>query len=196
MLRLRPFPPFDRGREGREGTLPLIEGSNRIDQREPYQRDAIEGREGTQSLWSIKESPIKGTQSNWVFLNTGDKPVSLIRAADSLRLFHSCRWIGSLSQASFPTHGSCDSLKFLQVPLYVCVSFETGLFWDMCGMGWLRVIGLKLQVSFAREPYKRDDVLQKRPIVLRSLLIVATSYLNAWLKSCNFVRRISSRFLL
>ena len=43
------------------------------------------------------------------------------------------------------------------------------------GMGWLRLVGsLKLQVSFAKEPYKRDYVLQKRPIILRRLLIVAT----------------------
>jgi len=42
-------------------------------------------------------------------------------------------------------------------------------------MGWLRLVGsLKLQVSFAKEPYKRDDILQKRPMILRSLLIVAT----------------------
>jgi len=27
---------------------------------------------------------------------------------------------------------------------------------------------LKLQVSFAKEPYKRDNILQKRPIILRS----------------------------
>ena len=49
-----------------------------------------------------------------------------------------------------------------------------GLLWHM---GWLRLVGsLKLQVSFAKEPYKRDDILQKRPIILRSLLIVATPY--------------------
>jgi len=42
-------------------------------------------------------------------------------------------------------------------------------------MGWLPLIGsLKLQVSFAKEPYKRDDILQKRPILFRSLIIVAT----------------------
>ena len=35
---------------------------------------------------------------------------------------------------------------------------------------------LKLLVSFAKGPYKRDDILQKRPIILRSLLIVATPY--------------------
>ena len=44
-------------------------------------------------------------------------------------------------------------------------------------MGWLRLVGsLKVQVSFAKEPYKRDDILQKRPIILRRLLIVATPY--------------------
>ena len=44
-------------------------------------------------------------------------------------------------------------------------------------MRWLRLVGsLKLQVSFAEEPYKRDYILQKRPIILRSLLIVATPY--------------------
>jgi len=47
----------------------------------------------------------------------------------------------------------------------------------MVAMGRLRLVGsLKLQVSFAEEPYKRDDILQKRPIISRSLLIVATPY--------------------
>jgi len=32
----------------------------------------------------------------------------------------------------------------------------------------------KFQVSFVKEHYKRDYILQKRPIILRSLLIVAT----------------------
>jgi len=42
-------------------------------------------------------------------------------------------------------------------------------------MRWLRSVrSLELQVSFAKEPYERDDILQKRPIVLRSLLVVAT----------------------
>jgi len=46
-------------------------------------------------------------------------------------------------------------------------------------MGRLHVVGsLKFQVSFAKEPYERDDILQKRPIILRSLLIVATPYVN------------------
>ena len=44
-------------------------------------------------------------------------------------------------------------------------------------MGWLRLIGcFKLWVSFVKEPYKSDDILQKRPIIWRSMLIVATPY--------------------
>ena len=40
-------------------------------------------------------------------------------------------------------------------------------------MGLLRFIGsLKLLVSFAKEPYKRDDILHMTPIILMSLLIV------------------------
>jgi len=44
-------------------------------------------------------------------------------------------------------------------------------------MGWLRLVGsIQLQVSFAKEPYQRDDILQKRPIILSILLTVATPY--------------------
>jgi len=45
---------------------------------------------------------------------------------------------------------------------------------DRAAMGWLRLVGsFKSYVSCAREPYKRDYILQKRPVVFRSLLIVA-----------------------
>jgi len=44
-------------------------------------------------------------------------------------------------------------------------------------MRWLRLVGsLKLQVSFAKEPFKRDAILQKRPVFLRRLLIGGTPY--------------------
>jgi len=44
-------------------------------------------------------------------------------------------------------------------------------------MEWLRLVdSFKLKVSFAKEPYKRDYILQKRPMILRSLVIVATPY--------------------
>jgi len=55
--------------------------------------------------------------------------------------------------------------------IYTCVSLNT----YVCDMGWLRVVGsLKLYGSFAKEPYKRDYILQKRPTILRSLLLEAT----------------------
>ena len=44
-------------------------------------------------------------------------------------------------------------------------------------MGWLRLVGsFKLQVSFAEYSLFYRALLQKRPIILRSLLIVATPY--------------------
>jgi len=47
-------------------------------------------------------------------------------------------------------------------------------------MGCLQLVGsLKCKVSFAKEPWERDDILQKKPIILRSLLIVATQYPRA-----------------
>jgi len=38
----------------------------------------------------------------------------------------------------------------------------------------IRLVGsLKTQVSFAKEPYKKDDILQKRLMFLRTPLIIA-----------------------
>jgi len=46
-------------------------------------------------------------------------------------------------------------------------------------MGWQHVVGsLIFLVSFAKEPYERDDILQKRLENLRSILIAATPYLD------------------
>ena len=43
-------------------------------------------------------------------------------------------------------------------------------------MGWLRLVGsLKLQVSFAKEPYKRDCILQKD-----SYVVSRESYIKVW----------------
>jgi len=37
----------------------------------------------------------------------------------------------------------------------------------MLGMGWLWLVAsIKLQVSFVKEPYKRDAILHKRPMIL------------------------------
>ena len=36
---------------------------------------------------------------------------------------------------------------------------------NIIDIGWQRLIGsFKVQVSFAKEPYKRDHILQRRPI--------------------------------
>jgi len=44
-------------------------------------------------------------------------------------------------------------------------------------MGWLSFVGsFEIQVSFAKEPYKRDLYSAMRPMFLRSLPIVATPY--------------------
>ena len=52
-------------------------------------------------------------------------------------------------------------------------------------MRWLRLVGsLKLYVSFAKEPYKIEDILQKKPIILRSLLIVASPYRCVYTYRC------------
>jgi len=60
-------------------------------------------------------------------------------------------------------------------PLLSC--FEISLAcWTNTHMGWLRLVGsLKLKDSFAKEPYKKDYILQTRPILLRGLPIVATT---------------------
>jgi len=40
-------------------------------------------------------------------------------------------------------------------------------------IGWLWWVGsIKLYVSFAKEPYKRDAVPQKRPIILHGIIVV------------------------
>jgi len=62
---------------------------------------------------------------------------------------------------------------FFQEPVCKCVRARV-LASVFIVMGWLRLVGsLKLWVSLAKEPYKRDDILQKRPIILRSLLSIA-----------------------
>jgi len=44
-------------------------------------------------------------------------------------------------------------------------------------MRWLWLVGsIKLYVSFAKETYKRHDILQKRPMILSILLTVAIPY--------------------
>jgi len=72
-----------------------------------------------------------------------------------------------------------DSIRWLHCYDNNLLSVGSFLVAQPIGMGWLRFLGsLKFKVSFAKEPYKRDYILQKRPLILRSLLIVATPYKN------------------
>ena len=77
----------------------------------------------------------------------------------------------------------CPLYTCAWVSMYTMTYSETGdvqRLWHTQTMGWLRLVvgSLKLQVSFAKEPYKRDYILQKRPMILRSVLIVATPYVD------------------
>jgi len=66
--------------------------------------------------------------------------------------------------------------------------------WGLSGIGWRRLVGsLELQVSFAKEPLKRDDILQKRPIILRSLLIVASH--STFLRGCHVCYDVCDAFI-
>ena len=69
--------------------------------------------------------------------------------------------------------------------VYICTFMgasaagDMGLFYryNKTGMGWLRLVGsLKLYVSLKNIGLFCRALLQKRPIILRSLLIVATPY--------------------
>ena len=54
------------------------------------------------------------------------------------------------------------------------------------GVGWLQLVGsIKSYVSFAKEPYKTDDILQKRPVILSILLTVATPYIYIYTRNSN-----------
>ena len=43
---------------------------------------------------------------------------------------------------------------------------QTRICYTYPSIGWLRLVGsIKLSVSFAKEPYKRDYILQKIPVI-------------------------------
>ena len=58
--------------------------------------------------------------------------------------------------------------RSLPVEPYVWTSTEASFarMLDFLYVGWLRLVGsIKLEVSFAKKPYKRDVILQKRPVI-------------------------------
>ena len=64
-------------------------------------------------------------------------------------------------------------------------------------MGWLQLVGsIQLEVSFAKEPYKRDDILKKKPIIESILLTVANiihTHANMWMMYIRGCRRWEAR---
>jgi len=82
-----------------------------------------------------------------------------------------------ISIAKIHTYGSVYFIAPCIADTYIYVYIQYSVP-DSATMGWLRLVGsLKLKFSFAKEPYKRDCILQMRPIILRSLLFVATTYM-------------------
>jgi len=75
------------------------------------------------------------------------------------------------------TSGACESQHTNGLVQIALVTAHKWISSNCCIIEWLHVVGsLKLYVSFTKEPYKRHVILQKRPIILRSLLIVVTPY--------------------
>jgi len=107
-----------------------------------------------------------------------------------------CSWVTRIYMRAHVENAHVRTRLFTYVGLYTCRWFKIEQYswahayvcmhtWKMhtytstyLHMGWLRSVGAwKFYVSFAKEPYKRDDILQRIHINLRSLLIVATLYL-------------------
>jgi len=80
--------------------------------------------------------------------------------------------------------------------IHVIWSISKDAYHWQCTMGWLRLVGsLKLYVSFAKEPYKSDYILQKRPMIWRSLRIVATPKLQRHRTTTNDIPHLTCRSL-
>ena len=81
-------------------------------------------------------------------------------------------------QSSFWVVRSCP----IDLLLRLITTYESGIQSSESSHSndWMPLSGVatisRLQVSFAKEPYKTDDILRKRHVILRSLLIVATPY--------------------
>jgi len=77
---------------------------------------------------------------------------------------------------------SCTSVAYICV--HICIVYLR--------MGWLRLVGsLKVQVSLTEYRLFYRVLLQKRPIILRSLIIVATPYASV-ICICNMVQSYTS----
>ena len=86
------------------------------------------------------------------------------------------------------TFSKISSLLTLLAMYHSTYRMTVELTFENLGMGWLRLVGsFKLQVSFAEYRLFHKALLKKRPICLRSLLIVATPYLHIYICICLLV---------
>jgi len=122
-------------------------------------------RLGMQESWNARDLECKrlGMQETW---NARDLE-SVVPLSDKSNATDSftrdmSRRVSSLWQGSFAT----ETCNFQEPTNYWCATWP---------MGWLRLAGsLKLQVSFAEYRLFSRALLQKRPIILRSLLVEGT----------------------
>jgi len=103
--------------------------------------------------------------------------LSLVRTAESIS---KSAWASyAMSPCVYVQSQSCvaSSTHFTLKCTLECVSSTSCLMWNErmshgecvtgAAVGRLRLVGsFKLYVSFAKEPIKRDDILQKRPVIL------------------------------
>jgi len=122
------------------------------------------------------DTPIEvKSHSFWVSLWPWEKDLQGLYSCDPLlhtTLIHITShsiWVCIRLIHRIPTATHCNTLQH-NATHWVCIR----LIHTIPIMGWLWWVGsFKLQVSFAKEPYNRDYILQKRPVIWRSLLIVA-----------------------
>jgi len=97
-----------------------------------------------------------------------------------LQLALECLWFLTTNRACPPWW------QEVQPSILRCICSSTLYTMRSSAMGWLPIVGsLQSQVSFAKEPYKRDYIVQQRPLIWRSLLLVATPYPHTILHSCS-----------
>ena len=121
--------------------------------------------------WSVAEQKISIIQANLRdtqrLIEQANQLGLIQRLVDDLSLSAHRSHVTHMNQSTSHTNETCHILGCITA----CIT-----------MGWLRLVGSsKKQVSFAKEPYTRDAILQKRPIILRSLLIVATPHVHTQL---------------
>jgi len=94
--------------------------------------------------------------------------------------------------------GHLWGLKYMSVSrvcvcVWLCVYKKWSIIvWSRITMGWLQRVGsLKLYVSFAKEPHKRDVILQKRPMILSLIThYYGEATMSRLLKMIGFLQKI------